>query len=76
MIHIRDDETDRIVRDLAQRLGVSITEVVKLACTAALSAANQQGSLWDRTADLRGGIGQFPSTGKPADKQFFDDLND
>lgn len=74
MIHIRDEETDRIVRDLAQHLGVSITEAVRIACAAALS--RDQGSLWDRTADLREKVSQFPSTGEPADKKFFDDLND
>lgn len=76
MIHIRDEETDRIVRDLALRLGVSITEAVKIACTATLNANRDQGSLWDRTADLRGQIAQFPSTGETADKKFYDDLND
>lgn len=73
MIHIRDEETDRIVRDLARRLGVSITEAVKIGCTIALSTA-RQGLLWDRTADLRRQISEFPQSGKVADKKYFDDL--
>jgi len=74
MIHIRDEETDRIVRDLALRLGISITEAVKVACTAALTASRNLESLWIRTADLRDAVRQFPLSGEVADKKFFDDL--
>jgi antitoxin VapB len=30
-LHIRDDETDRLVRELAKRKGIGLTDAIKLA---------------------------------------------
>lgn len=74
VLHVRDEETDRLVRDLANRRGIGITEAIREAVEEALAAEAGKKPLWDRTADLRVKVSAFPLTGKAADKQFFDDL--
>lgn len=40
-IHVRDAEADRLIRELAERHGVSITDAIKLAAQVALSEPQQ-----------------------------------
>jgi antitoxin VapB len=72
--HIRDAETDTVVRELAARRGIGITEAVREAVKEALAKDEQSLSLWERTADIRERIARYPDTGEKADKAFFDDL--
>ncbi|MEO5322440.1 type II toxin-antitoxin system VapB family antitoxin [Mesorhizobium sp. CC13] len=74
ILHVRDEETDRMVRALASRRGISITDAIREAVEEALAAENSKQSLWERTADLRARVGAYPLTGKVADKQFYDEL--
>ena len=74
--HVRDPETDAIVRRLARRKGVGITEAVREAARNELEREEQKLSLWERTADIRAEVASWPDTGLRADKAFYDSLND
>jgi antitoxin VapB len=75
VLHIRDHETSRIVRELAARKGVSLTEAVKLAASNELNRMDEQIPLWDRLAQIRAEIRAWPNTGRSADKAFYDELS-
>lgn len=72
--HVRDPKTDQLVRRLAQRKGVGLTEAIREAVQNELQREEQKLSLWERTADIRARIASYPDTGLKADKPFFDDL--
>lgn len=72
--HVRDPKTDAVVRKLAQRKGVGITEAVRQAAENELEREDSKLSLWDRTADIRAEIASWPDTGLKADKAFFDEM--
>lgn len=72
--HIRDPETDALVRELARRDGTTLTEAVRETVRKELKSRDEKLSLWDRTADIRARIASYPDTGEKADKAFFDDL--
>ncbi len=74
--HIRDPKTDAVVRKLAKRKGVGITEAVREAAERELEREEKKLSLWERTADIRAEITSWPKTGLKADKAFFDSLSD
>ncbi|MBE0694601.1 MAG: type II toxin-antitoxin system VapB family antitoxin [Aquamicrobium sp.] len=75
VLHVRDEKTDALVRALAHKRGISLTEAVREAVEEALARDEQRASLWDRTADLRAKLESYPLTGKSADKRFFDSLS-
>jgi antitoxin VapB len=75
--HIRDPETDALVRELAEKAHVGITEAVKLAASEALAA--RQKAREQKLAKMRAIVAEvdsWPRTGLKADKTFFDSLND
>ncbi len=72
--HIKDKETDRLVRELARRRGVGLTEAVREAVLHEIEREEQKPSLWERTADIRARIQAYPDTGLKADKAFMDSL--
>jgi antitoxin VapB len=72
--HVRDPKTDAVVRELAKRKGVGITEAVREAAEHELEREGKKLSLWERTADIRARLNAHPDTGFRADKAFFDDL--
>jgi antitoxin VapB len=74
--HVRDPKTDAVVRELAKRKGVGITEAIREAAEHELEREEKKLSLWERTADLRAEIASWPKTGLKADKAFFDSLSD
>ena len=73
--HVRDPETDALVRELARRKGVGITDAIREAARNELEREKNKLSLWERTADLRAEIASWPKTGLKADKAFFDALS-
>ena len=73
-IHVRDPETDALVRKLAKRKGVGLTEAIREAVRNELGPDPQKLSLWERTADIRARIASYPKTGLQADKAFYDSL--
>jgi antitoxin VapB len=73
--HVRDRETDALVRKLAAQKGVGLTEAVRLAVTAEIERkeADVQVRL-KKIKALTDEIAKRPRTGLKADKAFFDDL--
>ena len=76
--HVRDTRTDELVRELARRRGIGITEAVREAVEQALEAdevrSKPQKSLRERLQPLLDRIDRMPRTGHAADKKFFDEL--
>lgn len=75
-LHIRDEETDRLVRTLAKRRHIPLTEAVKLAVRNELRREDERASLWERLKPMHDRVAARPSTGLVADKAFYDSLND
>jgi antitoxin VapB len=73
--HIRDPETDALVRRLAREKGRGLTDTVKLAVREALDRVGRAIPLRDRIAALRADAPARPPTGLEAGKAFFDDLS-
>jgi antitoxin VapB len=74
--HVRDAETDALVRELADKERVGITEAVKLAATEALAARERTRA--EKLARMDAILAEFdalPRTGLKADKAFFDMIN-
>ncbi len=75
--HVRDPETDALVRQLAEKTKLGITEAVKLAATEALAAReNDRAAKLARMDAILAEFDKMPRTGLKADKAFFDSLND
>lgn len=73
--HIRDPETDRLVRELAAKEGLGITEAVKLAARERLKV-DRKAEMWKALKEIQAEIARYPNTGLEADKAFYDSLND
>jgi antitoxin VapB len=74
-LHIRDPETDRLVRRLAERKGIPLTEAVKLAVSNELQRDDARLDLRDRLRPIQARIAARPATGLEADKDFYDELS-
>jgi antitoxin VapB len=74
-VYIRDEATNRLVRKLAQRKRIGLTEAVKLAVQNELRREEEAVPLRDRIAAIRRTIVRRSRTGKKADKAFFDELS-
>lgn len=77
--HVRDPETDALVRELAEKTKLGITEAVKLAAAEALQARDKarDKAREEKLAKMRAicaEVASWPRTGLPADKAFFDDM--
>jgi antitoxin VapB len=76
--HVRDPKTDELVRELARKRGVGITEAIREAVEEALEAdemrSKPQKSLRERLQPLLDRMDRLPRTGLAADKKFFDEL--
>ena len=75
MLHIRDQETSRVVRELAARKGISLTEAVKLAVSNELHRMDERFHFGIASAPIRAEIRAWPNTGQSADKAFYDELS-
>jgi antitoxin VapB len=73
--HIRDEETDTLVRTLAKQKGVGLTEAVKLAVQGELKREKEAIPLWERLQPIQDRVLAHPPTGLEADKAFFDELS-
>lgn len=74
--HVRDEETDTLVRELARREGVGLTEAIKLAVKDRLDQKDD--AVARKLAVMRAisdEIARLPETGLKADKAFFDELS-
>ncbi|PZQ17017.1 MAG: hypothetical protein DI565_06420 [Ancylobacter novellus] len=77
--HVRDPETDRVVRELASTKGVTLTEAIRSACESALADAARSAGRDDLKARLkaiRDRVAAYPDNGVAIDKAFYDALND
>jgi antitoxin VapB len=73
--HVRDSETDALVRELARKRGVGLTEAVRIAVFRELQSEKNAVPLREQIAALRAEVMKRPKTGLAADKAFFDDLS-
>ena len=74
--YVRDDETNALVRKLAKREGVGLTEAVKRAVSAELKRGKgKEVPLRDKLQVIADRIAKYPKTGLKVDKAFFDDLS-
>ena len=77
---VRDPKTDELVRELARKRGIGITEAIREAVEEALAADEKASKLTtgqpllERLQPLLNRIDRLPRTGLAADKQFFDEL--
>jgi len=73
--HVRDRETDALVRELARRRGTGLTEAVKHAVVSELKRTRNEPRLHERLQKIASEIAQYRRTGLKADKAFFDELS-
>lgn len=73
--HIRDEETDALVRELARKEKVGLKDAVKRAVSERLKVVASKPSLHERLTKIADEIAKAPRTGKKADKKFFDELS-
>ena len=72
-IFIKDPATDRAVRKLAKRRGVTLTEAIRTAVLKDL-AGDLSGDEDAELKRLQEKFASYPSTGLKADKAFYDSL--
>ena len=72
--HIRDPETDRLARELADIQRGGITEAVKSALVTKLAEERRKVPLMERIKDITDEVASWPKTGLKADKAYFDDM--
>ena len=73
--HVRDPETDRLVRELARKKGIGLTEAIRDAVEEALRRERETVPLWLRIRKIAAPIAQYEETGVVTDKAFFDELS-
>jgi antitoxin VapB len=73
--HVRDAETDALVRELAAKHKIGLTDAVKMAVRSQLQREQDAIPLRLRIATLRSEVLKRPATGLEADKAFFDELS-
>lgn len=74
--HVRDKETDTLVRELARKRGVGLTEAVKQAVRTELD--RKEDGVARKLAAMKAisdEVASWPRTGLKADKAFFDGLS-
>lgn len=72
--HVRDPVTDTLVRKLAERKGIGLTEAIKLAVGAELARDAAKNRL-AKVREIQARIAARGRSGLKADKAFFDDLS-
>lgn len=73
--HVRDPETDSLVRELARKRNLGLTEAVKIAVHNELARGEPTQPMIERIHGIQREIAGFPQTGLKADKAFFDELS-
>jgi antitoxin VapB len=74
-IHVRDPETDALVRKLAKRKGVGLTLAIREAAENELAREEEKLSLWERTAHIRAELNADADPNFLPDKAFYDWLS-
>ena len=73
--HVRDVETDALVRKLARKHHIGLTDAIRFAVGEQLRREEAAVPVEDRIAALRARVLRRPPTGLPADKAFYDELS-
>jgi len=73
--HVRDPETDTLVRELARKRGVGLTEAIKQAVGAELARSEAEPDFVSQVRRIQARLAERGRTGLRADKAFFDDLS-
>lgn len=73
--HVRDPKTDAMVRELARKRGIGLTEAIKQAVQAELRQADSEPDFMQQVRRIQDEIASHGRTGLVADKAFFDDLS-
>jgi antitoxin VapB len=79
--HIRDQQTDAVIRKLARLKGMSLTETVREAATKELTALTQKNAerdirpLRERIKPIQDRLASRGWSGLEADKAFYDSLS-
>ena len=73
--HVRDPKTDDLVRELARRKGLSLTNAIKLAVGNELHREADEVPFMDMVRGFQEEIAAWPDTGLKADKAFFDEMS-
>ena len=74
--HVRDPETDTLVREVARLRGEGLTETIKSVFDAELQRQKAKIPLYERLRPIIDEIAALPKSGLKADKAFFDSLSD
>lgn len=79
-IHIRDPQTDALVREVARRRGIGLTDAIKEVFEEVLTRDQQADrakadALRARLKPLLAAVDAMPRSGSKVDKSFFDDLS-
>lgn len=74
-IHVRDRDTDAVVRRLAQMTGKGLTDTIREACEHEIKRLRGEKPLMARIQPLVDELNAHRRTGLKADKKFFDDLS-
>jgi antitoxin VapB len=78
--HVRDRETDRVVRELARRKGATLTETIRAVAAKELDAlieaeaARPRRSVREAIREIQERVAARGLTGLKADKAFYDKL--
>jgi antitoxin VapB len=74
--HVRDPETDRAVRRLAQFKGKTLTETIREAVEHEYAAVTGEPPLLEKIRELQAEVRKLSRPGGlPADKAFYDELS-
>ena len=73
--HVRDPETDTLVRELALKRGIGITDAIKLAVSAELARETEGQSRMAKIREIQANIARRRVPGFVADKAFFEWLS-
>jgi antitoxin VapB len=74
-IHVRDAETDRLVRRLAAKGGMGLTQAIRTAVEHELARLDAAVPLHERIAKIRRRIAPRLRLAEQIDKEFFDELS-
>lgn len=74
-IHVRNAATDRLVRRLAAKSGMGLTEAIRTAVEHELERVEASVPLHERVAAIRRRIAHRLRPAEQKDKEFFDELS-
>lgn len=74
--HVRDRETDTVVREVARMRGEGLTETIRAVFGEELARRKAETPFEEKLRRIQQKVLSHPPTGLEADKTFYDSLND